>query len=114
MACSDGDALHANELGSQLPLLLDLETHLDGLADPLDQLVEGARLSMAAGQLRDAGHIVTVPIELDDNAKLTLTDSSHEKVMAENPLGRNHPSTETVDQGRPATQLSGFASRFNR
>ena len=101
MACSDGDALHANELGSRLALLLDLETHLDGLADPLDQRVEGARLSMAAGQLRDAGHIVTVPIELDDNAKLTLTDSSHEKVMAENPLGRNTPESD---------QRSGSAS----
>ena len=25
VACSDGDTLHANELGSRLPLLLDLE-----------------------------------------------------------------------------------------
>ena len=77
MAFSDGDALHTNELGSRLPLFLDLETQLDGLADPLDELVEGARLSMATGQLRDAGQIVTVPIELDDHAKLTLTDSLH-------------------------------------
>jgi hypothetical protein len=38
----------------------------------------------------------------------------HWESMTENHLGRNHPSTETVDQGRPATQLSGFASRFNR
>ena len=114
MACSDGDALHTNELGSRLPLFLDLETQLDGLADPLDELVEGARLSVATGQLRDAGQIVTVSVELDDNTKLTLTDSSHETVMAENPLGRNHPPTETVDQGWPATQLSGFASHFHR
>ena len=113
MAFSDGDALHTNELGSRLPLLLYFETHLDGLADPLDQLIEGARLSVAAGKLRDAGHIVAVPVELDDNTKLALTDSSHWESMTENYLGRNHPSTETVDQGRPATQLSGFASRFN-
>ena len=52
MACSDGDALHTNELDSRLPLFLDLEIQLDGLADPLDQLVEGAGLSVATGQLR--------------------------------------------------------------
>ena len=114
MACSDGDALHTNELGSRLPLLLDLETQLDGLADPLDQLVEGARLSVATGQLRDAGHIVTVSVELDDDTKLTLTDSLHWECVAEIPLGRNHPPTETGDQGRPATQLSGFAAHFHR
>ena len=103
MACSDGDALHTNELGSRLALLLDLETHLNGLANPLDQLVEGARLSMAAGQLRDAGHIVTVPVELDDNAKSTLTDSPHEKAMTENLLGRNTPESD---------QRSGSASHL--
>ena len=74
--------------------MLDLETHLDGLADPLDQRVEGARLSMAAGQLRDAGHIVTVPVELDDNAKSTLPDSPHEKPITENLLGRNTPERD--------------------
>jgi hypothetical protein len=114
VACSDGDALHTNELRRRLPLFLDLETQLDGLADPLDQLVEGARLSMATGQLRDAGHIVTVPIDLDDHTKLTLTDSLQQKCVAENPLGRNQPPTGNVDRGRPATQSSGFASRFDR
>jgi hypothetical protein len=112
VACSDGDTLHANELGRRLPLLLDLEAQLDGLADPLDQLVEGARLSMAPGQLRDAGHIVTVRVALDDNTKLPPTASLHQDSMAENPLGRNTPPDRDHRSGSASHPVIRFCKHL--
>jgi hypothetical protein len=46
---------------------------------------------VATGQLRDAGHIVTVPIELDDHAKLTLTDFCIRNVWQKILWGANNP-----------------------
>ena len=85
-AYSDGDTLHANELGLCRKRTLDFQAKLNGFLDALNQLVQRPRLGVAAGQRRHARHIVTFLIPLEDNAKLPLSVSSHNPNMTELPI----------------------------
>ncbi|MCW5558592.1 MAG: hypothetical protein KIT22_12265 [Verrucomicrobiae bacterium] len=63
---------------------------------------------MAAGQLRDAGHIVALLVALDDDAELTLAGSSHGDGMAE-----NHPGCNTSERER-SPALHAFNDALER
>jgi len=82
-ACSDGDTLHADELCGCSNITLDLQVQLDALSNTLDELIERACLSVATGQIWNAGHVVALFITLHDNAELAFPVSSHGDDMPE-------------------------------
>src|ERR1035438_587714 len=77
VTCSDADALHSDELRRRPNISLDLQAQLDRFSNPNDELIKRARLSMATGQLRNAGDIVTLRVTFHDDAELAFTGCSH-------------------------------------
>src|SRR5262245_18115049 len=87
VAYSDRDALHTDKL-TRRNVSFHLQAQLNGLTNPLPELVERARLGVTSSQFWNGGHIVPLLITLDDHAKLPFAGFSHGVGMTETSLGR--------------------------
>ena len=59
-SCRDGHPLDADELQFLLRRAFDFQAQRDGLGDALGDLIERARLGVAASDLRNRGYIITL------------------------------------------------------
>jgi len=107
---SDGDALHSDKFGCGRDIALDFQTQLNGLANALDELVQRAGLRVATSQFRDARHIITFSIALDDDAELTLARFSHRYSMPEFDR-RRKPGEATAVLDKWSKQISETIKR---
>jgi hypothetical protein len=65
-------------------MLLNLQTELNGFANPLHELIQRTSLGMAAMQLGDARDVKTILIAFNDHAELSLSGLLHGQYIAEN------------------------------
>jgi hypothetical protein len=69
-SCCDRDALNTDELKTLVGRTFHFETQLDSLANAFRDLVEGSRLRVTPGKLRDWRDVVTFLVALYDNIVL--------------------------------------------
>ena len=97
MAYSDRDPLNSDELCGRSDIPLDLQAQRNGLSNSLQELVERARLCMAAGQLGNIGHVIAFLVPLHDDAELALSGFSHGDFMPEKGPVRKQPNAKLTD-----------------
>ena len=74
-SCRDGYPLYPDEVQPFGLLSLHLETKLNGLANPLHQLIQRTRLRVAATQRRDGRDVVALGVSLNHDIELSMHSS---------------------------------------
>lgn len=70
-SCRDGHSLNSDEFQILFRRALDFQTQFYGFANALDDLVEGPRLRIASGHLRNRGYVIAFRVALNHDIELT-------------------------------------------
>jgi hypothetical protein len=105
----DGDLLDTHEVQLLELVALGLQAHLDGLADSLHQLVEGASLRVAAVQAGHGGDEVALGVTLDDHVEVACYSGPPARATSPSTLhhGWHHGSPSPAQAGSTVAIFSG-------